>query len=735
MVARVGFLRLLLLLLLVAPLWAQTGTPDPAATPQAVRTLAELQARLAEVETNLRAVPLEAVSETEEAGGPPSYYTSLLRIETSLRRMISMQETEALLQSQIERVDAEGATLTQHGLEQARPYPITLLDQLQYDLDLAEQELSSEQVGLTTARAEARLRSRQLDEQQALRRRLLDQAARDKSASALETERAIENATWAVKANETLLELANAEVRLSEKSLSLAQKKRDLLSRKVALVKEHFQFTKDMLDRRIVELDSERAELSAQHEAVQREGAAMLEKVRALANAQQPDQVAEREARTEWLTTYQRRKLLLEQALEMNLIKRELWERRYQLSHGMALNTLSDWSDATAGVVRLLQSYQEGLNEQLAQLRGRLASVVESSAYDGSAAARWGGEASRALADRQNALETALRETNKTYALAQRLSSELQQTRKGLSGKERLARVWSSVGEVWGTELYSIGDATVTVGKVVVAFLVLLIGLGAAGRITTFISRRLLAQLPLTDTALANISRGFRALYLLLVFLFALRVVNIPLTIFTFLGGTLAIAVGFGAQNVFNNFISGLILMVERPVRVGDLIEVDGTTGTVEEIGARSTRVKLGTGVHVVLPNSTLLQNKVVNWTLTDQMVRSSVTVGVAYGSDPVQVMELLSRATLSIDTIEKTPEHLVVLEELGDDALKFTISFTVSLQKPLNKRLSESNLRLAILKLLEENGIAIPYPQRDINFNKPVPVRLLEGPKETSQL
>lgn len=728
--ARSKILLLLLLLLLGAPLLAQTATPSPSATPASRLSLAALQERLAEVEANLRAAPAESAGELEVAGGPPSYQNSLLRMETSLRRLISLVETDALLQAQIEQVEAESSTLTQRGLEQERPYPIALLDELQYELDLASQELSSAEVDLATARAEARMRARQLDEQETLRRRLLDQAARDSEPS-LEAAKAGENATWGVKAAELAQELAEAEVELAEKVLSLARKRRDLLARKVNLVEDQFQFTKAMLDSRLAELDAERAELSAEHQSVQREGDRAVARVKALAGTATPEGLAEREAQTEWLTTYQRRKLLLEQALEMNLIRRDLWERRYQLSQGRALSTLSDWREATRGVIRRLEASRESLDDQLAQLRGRLASVVESSPHDGSAVARWARETGRALTDRQNALEAALRQTSKTNALAQRLLSELEETRKGLSPREHLARAWSAVAEVWRIELYSIGDNSVTVGKVIGAFLVLLVGLSVAGRITGFVSRRLLSQLPLADAAQANIERGLRYFFILLVFLFALRVVNIPLTIFTFLGGTLAIAVGFGAQNILNNFISGLILMAERPVRVGDLIEVDATTGVVEEIGARSTRIRLGSGVHVVLPNSTLLENKVINWTLTDQVVRSQVSVGVAYGSDPAQVMQLLSRATLSIETIERTPEHLVVLEELADSSLKFSVYFWVSIVSPLNKRVSESNLRLAILELLQENGIAIPYPQRDINLNRPVPVRLMDGPKE----
>jgi small-conductance mechanosensitive channel len=651
-------------------------------------------------------------------------------METSLRRLISLRESIALLQAQIERIDEETLVFTQNGLGQDRPYPITLLDELQYQLALAQDELSAQETTLTSAKADAKMQAAQLEDREAQRRRILEQAGNDNS---LDQERATENAAWAVRAMETAVEVANAEVLQAEKAQQLAQKSQDLLARKVDLVKTHFLFTRAILDEQLNQLDGERAQITAQRSKAESLANESMEKVKALADADGPEKLAEREAQTEWLTTYQRQKILLEQGLELNLAKRDLWERRYNLSQGLGLTSLNDWEESTRGVVRRLESAREAMENQLSQLRGRMATVVES-APDNSAVESWKNVQVKALAAHQSALETALTESAQASVLAQRFLSEISETRKGLSWRERADRGWAGMLNIWRVELYSIGDSSVTVGKMIVALLVLIVGLTLVGRTTHFVSNRLLAHLPMPDSSRVNIERGLRYFFILLVFLFALRVVNIPLTIFTFLGGTLAIAVGFGAQNILNNFISGLILMAERPVRVGDLIEVDGTTGVIEEIGARSTRVRMAVGIHVVLPNSVLLENKVINWTLTDQTVRTSVSVGVAYGSDPQEVMALISRAALSVELVEKTPEHFVLLEDFSDSSLLFTIHYWVSIATPISKRLSESQLRLAIIELFEENGISIPFPQRDLNLTQPVAVRMVAPTEESSQ-
>jgi small-conductance mechanosensitive channel len=205
--------------------------------------------------------------------------------------------------------------------------------------------------------------------------------------------------------------------------------------------------------------------------------------------------------------------------------------------------------------------------------------------------------------------------------------------------------------------------------------------------------------------------------------------VNIPLAVFAFLGGAVAIGVGFGAQNIINNFISGFILVTERPISIGDLIEVDGTLGGVEEIGARCTRVRTGENIHILVPNSTLLERNITNWTLSDKKIRTKVTVGVIYGSPVDKVKELLLRATEETDRVVKHPEPFVLFADFGDNALIFDVYFWISIEKVIERKRIESSVRFRIDDLFREAGIVIAFPQRDVHLDahKPLELRILD--------
>ena len=152
----------------------------------------------------------------------------------------------------------------------------------------------------------------------------------------------------------------------------------------------------------------------------------------------------------------------------------------------------------------------------------------------------------------------------------------------------------------------------------------------------------------------------------------SLELVNVPVTVFTFLGGAVAIGVGFGSQNILNNFISGLILLAEQPIRVGDLVDIGGLCGNVEKIGARSTRVKTGANLEIIVPNSKFLEDNVTNWTLSDTRMRTVVKVGVAYGSPTEDVAEILKQAVDQCPHALTEPEPIILFNDFGDNCTEF---------------------------------------------------------------
>lgn len=213
-----------------------------------------------------------------------------------------------------------------------------------------------------------------------------------------------------------------------------------------------------------------------------------------------------------------------------------------------------------------------------------------------------------------------------------------------------------------------------------------------------------------------------------IIFLTTLSMLNIPITAFAFLSGAIAIGFGFGAQNIINNFISGWILIGEKPIRIGDFLEIEGAKGTVEQINTRSTRIRRVDGVHMLIPNSFLLENTVTNWTLRDKLVRGSVMVGVAYGSDVRLVEKLMLDITVNHPTVLNTPEVAVFFQDFGDNALVFETFFWINSQVEGGVRRVMSDIRFEIDAVFKQHDIVIAYPQRDLHLDGSL--TLLRKPK-----
>ena len=210
---------------------------------------------------------------------------------------------------------------------------------------------------------------------------------------------------------------------------------------------------------------------------------------------------------------------------------------------------------------------------------------------------------------------------------------------------------------------------------------------------------------------------------------FAVLASGMDVTRFTVLVGTLGVGIGFGLQNVVNNFVSGLILLYERPVRLGDVVEVGKTTGEISRIGVRSSTVKTFQGAEVVVPNSNLVSNELVNWTLSDRARRIEIEVGVAYGSDPERVVKLLVEAARGHDGVLEFPPPSALFTGFGDSSLDFQL-------RCWTRRFDlwtvvASEVRIAVSRALEAAGIDIPFPQRDLHVVSvdPQAARALQDP------
>ena len=241
--------------------------------------------------------------------------------------------------------------------------------------------------------------------------------------------------------------------------------------------------------------------------------------------------------------------------------------------------------------------------------------------------------------------------------------------------------------------------------------------------LTFFVSQALRAILEEDVFARVSLRRGIAAALsslahytvLLVGFLLGLGALGIDLTRITILAGALGVGVGFGLQNVVNNFVSGLILLFERPIQVGDSVQLGTLVGEVKRIGIRSSTVRTWEGAEVIVPNASLVSDQVTNWTLSDRMRRIDLDVGVGYGADPHRVVAILAETARANPGILPDPAQIVLFLWFGDSSLNFQVSaWTARFEEWVRTR---SELGLAVHAALKEAGIEIPFPQRDVHI------------------
>lgn len=299
------------------------------------------------------------------------------------------------------------------------------------------------------------------------------------------------------------------------------------------------------------------------------------------------------------------------------------------------------------------------------------------------------------------------------------------------------ARTLSAARKIWSYEVMNFeekvvvegqtitGRLPVTLGMLLRALLFFVIGYWISARIANRIQKTVVSHGHIAEAQAKTLRNWAMIVVGLALVLGTLSFLKIPLTVFAFFGGALAIGIGFGTQTLIKNFISGIIVLVERKVRVGDILDVDGVVGTVTEVNTRSSVIRSPDDVETMIPNSMFLENRVTNWTLTSSRVRRALRVGVAYGTDPRAVMDILTESAARHGLICREPAPFAIFEDFGENALIFCLYFWVDMRGPANSIVVASDLRMMIEKRLAETGIGVPYPQRDMHLTTDRPIRV----------
>jgi small-conductance mechanosensitive channel len=231
-----------------------------------------------------------------------------------------------------------------------------------------------------------------------------------------------------------------------------------------------------------------------------------------------------------------------------------------------------------------------------------------------------------------------------------------------------------------------------------------------------FLFNRLLAQSGLDRSLQYAIAQVVSNIVLVIGIFFVLENAGIHLAALAVFAGALGVGVGFGLQNIASNFISGLVILAERPITIGDRVEVAGITGQVEHIRARSTVIRTNDNIMMIVPNTKFIDSPVTNWTYGDRRVRFRLPVGVAYGSDVAKVRESLLTVAHEDRHTLKEPEPSVFLDRFGENSIDFKLVVWSSEMSAQPSRY-RSDLNFAIAEKFREAGIEFPFPQRDVHI------------------
>ena len=279
-----------------------------------------------------------------------------------------------------------------------------------------------------------------------------------------------------------------------------------------------------------------------------------------------------------------------------------------------------------------------------------------------------------------------------------------------------LDEVFSWIKTTWHLELFHLGKSPFTVQTLILLLLSLFLLFYLSGLFRKLLIKKIFPSYKLdvgVGQSVATIVRYF----LIIIGLFIIfQTTGIDLSALGLLVGALGVGIGFGLQSITNNFISGLIILFERPVKVGDKVEIGDLTGNISDISARATIIITNDNIAVIVPNSDLINKQVINWSHNNNQIRLNFPVNVSYKEDPVKVREVLLGVVKGYPGILETPEPYVRFTEFGENSLNFLLQIW-TIDYIHNPAVLKSEIYFAIFKKFKEENIVLPFPQRDIHI------------------
>lgn len=745
--ALVAMLGLLLMLPAIAPGQIDLGIPSSRPTDtepreEQVSPETEIRNRIADLQERIKKF---SEAETEEVATGLKVTVDLLKERTetlqetlaySTRQQNAMKKQAELLKEK-QLLEEQISTGEAYKLEEAPPYSFKTYEEQLKKLTDNERNKQTAEVAIKISQAlleNAKARLKEAGQQKRLIKEAVPPAEESEKVSLYqwqlaEAEREEELAQALVAFHGAFLRNTQLEHELADLKLSRDQ-------RIIKTIRADLDFTRQDYEKEIAAIEAKRSELQGQiKELLKKQGLNERLYIKAQKKLEwagteeaQARAKAEIQAWEQWRQTYQRRLEQVEGSVELFNSLKDLWGKRFRLFNEDAdAETLNQWrkealdtGEKFQQIVTLEQNRQTGYQVQISKLDERMGQKELSE------------EIKISHKEERDAVIELARGTffyigalGNATVMVQNFLDEINFAQEYAPWSETIRSYLGLLVSLWNYEIYAVEESSITLGKITIALTILILGVILVRRLTFILHRRLVGHIKINESTASITEKLLYYAGILAVLLFAMRIVNIPLTAFTFLGGAVAIGVGFGAQKLINNFISGFILMAEQPIKVGDLIQMGEEMGWVDEIGARSTRVRTFANINILVPNSYFLENSIINWTHTDNIVRAQVRVGVIYGSPVKEVKKLLIEAAEEHGEVLKHPEPFVWFTDFGDNALIFDLYFWVSVSAMTGRQRIESDLRFIIDGLFRASGIVIAFPQRDIHLDASQPLKI----------
>lgn len=653
----------------------------------------------------------------------------LLRLVAQTRQYLEQQSR------QVSNPGAPVAPIARPALEGEPPYSVFQVDQLrdQRDQLLARQEaLESSLKHMEQQLSSALLTLRKADEALRLKAELHERAISGQSPTTVATLGAFEVAKLQQQLAQLQVAMADEARPPLQAQLQLTQSQLGPLSAAIDLARAQQRLDEDDLWE-LKRVNKERLEAL---EAEQQDVALQLAKL-----LRSPDSAWRQKA----ASAMQGKILSLGQLLSLVRGDDEIWSYRAQLlSVPTDAKAQRDARVAIAGAILQLEAKRASAEEHLRLLRLQQRDfparpepedTTSSSGYESEDADR--ASALRALANETSTQQRLIAHLERSTLLLQRslgdANSQTGRTDGAGTSRDLKVMMISWLEKLWQFELFSATDTTtvngrsvtveygITIGKSLGALILFVVGYLLARRLTRAFVTQLAMRLGLSAPLARVIQRWMLSLLVVLVLLIVLRMAKVPLTAFAFLGGALAIGIGFGAQNVIKNLISGVIILFERKVRVGDTVTVGTTSGEVVAVDLRASTIRGFDGIEAIIPNSTLLEQQVSNWTSGQPLLRRVVRLRVARGAHMTSVCDVMLACASAHPGVLVEPAPYVLMEDLQADVCELALYFWVRLDGPRTGPQVDSDLRCSIDERLRDQDLPLGLKRTVLQFDRDI--------------